>query len=163
MEARRNGSRVERRVRPEVDLERLAEDESTINDVRDRVYSRFEKALTAVDSDESWSDRCDRTNEMAALAVLLKTTHEAVKRIGELEKAVNLIRQHQEDETPAKDWYTVSELAGILGKAEFTVREWCRQGRVYASKRACGRGNSQEWIVSREEVDRIRNEGLLPG
>lgn len=163
METRRNGTRVETRARPQADLEQLAEGEATIDGVRDRVYSRFEKALTAVDSGEGSPERCDRTNEMAALAVLLKTTHEAVRRIGELEKAVNLIRQHQEDEAPVKDWYTVTELAGILGKAEFTVREWCRQGRVYASKRACGRGNSQEWIVSREEVDRIRNEGLLSG
>ena len=61
-----------------------------------------------------------------------------------------------------KDWYTVAEVAEILGKAEFTVREWCRLGRVYASKRACGRGTSQEWIIAHEELTRIRNEGLLP-
>ncbi len=34
-----------------------------------------------------------------------------------------------------KDWYTVAEVAEMLGRAEFTVREWCRLGRVYASKR----------------------------
>lgn len=61
-----------------------------------------------------------------------------------------------------KDWYTVAEASEILGKAEFTVREWCRLGRVYASKRACGRGLSQEWIIAHEELTRIRNEGLLP-
>jgi hypothetical protein len=141
----------------------LADDGAAIDEVRQRVYSRFEKAIAAVDTGEGWPERCDRTNEMAALAVLLKTTHELVSRIRDLEKTVGLIRSHQEGEAPVKDWYTVAELAGILGKAEFTVREWCRQGRVYASKRACGRGNSQEWIVSREEIDRIRNEGLLPG
>ena len=65
-------------------------------------------------------------------------------------------------ERTVKDWYTVAEVSEILGKAEFTVREWCRLGRVYASKRACGRGNSQEWIIAHEELTRIRNEGLLP-
>jgi len=61
-----------------------------------------------------------------------------------------------------KDWYTVRELAEILERSEFTVREWCRLGRIFASKRACGRGNSKEWIVSAEELCRIQNEGLLP-
>ncbi len=61
-----------------------------------------------------------------------------------------------------KDWYTTTELAQQLGKAEFTVREWCRLGRVRAEKRQCGRGASQEWIVSHQELTRIRNEGLLP-
>ena len=61
-----------------------------------------------------------------------------------------------------KDWYTVAEVAEMLGRAEFTVREWCRLGRVYASKRECGRGCAKEWIISHEELTRIRNEGLLP-
>ena len=61
-----------------------------------------------------------------------------------------------------KEWYTVAEVAQILGKAEFTVREWCRNGRVWASKRQCGRGNTKEWIISHEELTRIQNEGLLP-
>lgn len=61
-----------------------------------------------------------------------------------------------------KDWYTTSETAEVLGKAEWTVREWCRLGRVNAAKRLCGRGRSQEWIISHAEIDRIRNEGLLP-
>jgi len=61
-----------------------------------------------------------------------------------------------------KEWYTVAEVAQILGKAEFTVREWYRRGRVCASKRQCGRGNTKEWIISHEELTRIQNEGLLP-
>ena len=61
-----------------------------------------------------------------------------------------------------KDFYTTAEVAEILCKAEFTVREWCRLKRVSAEKRPCGRGNSKEWIISHEELTRIRNEGLLP-
>jgi hypothetical protein len=61
-----------------------------------------------------------------------------------------------------KEWYTPAEVARMLGRAELTVREWCRLGRVNASKRECGRGNSQEWIISHAELERIRNEGLLP-
>ena len=61
-----------------------------------------------------------------------------------------------------KDFYTTAEVGDILGKSEYTVREWCRQGRVRASKRACGRGKSKEWAVSHDELTRLRNEGLLP-
>jgi hypothetical protein len=61
-----------------------------------------------------------------------------------------------------KDSYTTGEVGKILDKSEYTAREWCRQGRVRAAKRACGRGRAKEWIVSHEELTRIRNEGLLP-
>jgi hypothetical protein len=50
----------------------------------------------------------------------------------------------------------------LLNKSEYTVREWCRQRRVRATKRACGWGDSKDWIVSHEELTRLRNEGLLP-
>ena len=62
----------------------------------------------------------------------------------------------------SKEFYSTSEVAEILGRAEFTVREWCRHGRILAEKRPCGRGRSKEWIISHDEVQRIRNEGLLP-
>jgi hypothetical protein len=39
-----------------------------------------------------------------------------------------------------KDWYSTEESARIVGKAEFTVREWCRLGRIKAEKRGSGRG-----------------------
>jgi len=91
------------------------------------------------------------------------TTHEVVNRIRELEKTVSPIWQHYEHETPAKDWHTIAEMAEILGKAEFTVREWCRRGRVCASKQAWSRRNSHEWIVSREEVDHIAMRGCCRG
>ena len=61
-----------------------------------------------------------------------------------------------------KDWYTTREVAALLEKKEFTVREWCRLGRVHAEKRQGGRGKSQEWKISHEELLRIQNEGLLP-
>jgi hypothetical protein len=61
-----------------------------------------------------------------------------------------------------KEWYATAELAEILGKAEFTIREWCRLRRVNAEKRSCGRGSTLEWIVSHEELVRIQNHGLLP-
>jgi hypothetical protein len=66
------------------------------------------------------------------------------------------------EQRTVKEWYSTAEVATLLGKAEFTVREWCRLGRVRAEKKKCGRGPSSEWIVSHAELTRVRNEGLLP-
>ena len=79
-------------------------------------------------------------------------------RLERIEAALQILVERQ----TIKDWYTTEELAKILGKAEFTVREWCRLGRVNAEKRECGRGTSREWIISHQELNRIRNDGLLP-
>jgi hypothetical protein len=62
----------------------------------------------------------------------------------------------------AKDWYTTDEVADILGKAKFTVREWCQHGRVYCRKQNTGRGMYQSWVISHEELRRIQRDGLLP-
>lgn len=61
-----------------------------------------------------------------------------------------------------KEFYSTREVAELLNKAEFTVREWCRHGRVLAEKRMTGRGRSKEWMISHDEVVRIQNEGLYP-
>jgi hypothetical protein len=61
-----------------------------------------------------------------------------------------------------KDWYSTEEVARLLGKAEFTVREWCRLGRVRAEKKGSGRGKYQAWVLSHQELLRVQREGLLP-
>ena len=66
------------------------------------------------------------------------------------------------DREQSKEFYSTREVAQIIGRAEFTVREWCRLGRILAEKRRCGRGSSKEWMISNDELQRIRNEGLLP-
>jgi hypothetical protein len=60
-----------------------------------------------------------------------------------------------------KDWYTTEEFARLVGKADFTVREWCRHGRVRAEKRMSGRGAFPAWVVSHAELLRYQREGLL--
>src|SRR5258707_1206427 len=61
-----------------------------------------------------------------------------------------------------KDWYSTAEVGALLGKAEFTVREWCRNHRIKAQKRKSGRGAFPSWTIAREEILRIEREGLLP-
>ena len=66
------------------------------------------------------------------------------------------------DRQTIKDWYTTEEFARILGRAEFTVREWCRLGRIRAEKRKSGRGAFATWVISHDEILRYQREGLLP-
>ncbi len=67
------------------------------------------------------------------------------------------------DQKMIREWYTTEEFAGRVGKAEFTVREWCRHGRIHAEKRKSGRGASCSWAISHDELLRYQREGLLPG
>lgn len=66
------------------------------------------------------------------------------------------------DQRTIKDWYSPEDVAAILGKQPYTVREWCRFGRVNARKRPTGRGDAKEWEISHEEIERIKSHGLLP-
>ena len=69
----------------------------------------------------------------------------------------DLIRQRN-----VQEWYTTDQVAAILGKAKFTVREWCRHGRINCRKQGSGRGTYMSWVISHEELLRIQREGLLP-
>ena len=83
---------------------------------------------------------------------------EVLSRLTKIESLLNsLVEQRM-----VKEWYSTADVAKLLGKAEFTVREWCRQGRIRAQKKQCGRGLASEWMIAHEELTRIRNEGLLP-
>jgi hypothetical protein len=61
-----------------------------------------------------------------------------------------------------KDFYSTEDVANIVNREAYTVREWCRYGRLRAIKRSCGRGNSPEWSIPQDELIRYQNEGLLP-
>jgi hypothetical protein len=80
------------------------------------------------------------------------------ERLEKIEALLVVLVERQQ----VKDWYTVEELAVMLGKACFTVREWARHGRVRAEKKLSGRGAHAEWRVSHQEYLRIQRDGLLP-
>jgi hypothetical protein len=78
--------------------------------------------------------------------------------LGEIKSLLACLVQREQ----VKEWYTTAEVGAVVGRAEYTVREWCRQGRIAARKKPCGRGRGGEWLISNEELARLRNEGLLP-
>ena len=61
-----------------------------------------------------------------------------------------------------RQWYSVDEFARIVGRSEFTCREWCRLRRIAAGKKASGRGKHASWAISHAELQRYQREGLLP-
>jgi hypothetical protein len=83
---------------------------------------------------------------------------EIEERLSKIEALLLVLLQKQ----AVKEWYTTEEFAQVVGKAEFTVREWCRHGRVRAEKRNSGRGAFPAWVVSHQELLRYQREGLLP-
>ncbi len=86
------------------------------------------------------------------------STDEVLTRLAHIETLLAALVEQR----TVKEWYSTAEVAARLGRAEFTVREWCRLGRVCAEKKKSGRGPASEWIISHAELTRVRNEGLLP-
>jgi hypothetical protein len=54
-----------------------------------------------------------------------------------------------------KDWYTVAEVAELVKRAIWTIRNACREGRIKAEK-----GPDGQWRIPRDELVNIQNRGL---
>lgn len=74
-----------------------------------------------------------------------------------LERIELLLKQ-----TTAKSYYTVDELAELVKRAPFTVRQWCNLGRIRAERSMTQTGPSLRWAISHDEYLRFQREGLLP-
>ena len=87
---------------------------------------------------------------------MIEDLTEVVERLSRIEAVLQTLVQ----EKAVKDWYSTAEIAALVDKAEYTVREWCRQKRLLASKKPYSRGAHPEWLISHAELVRFRNEGL---
>jgi transposase len=83
---------------------------------------------------------------------------EVIRRLTAIEEGVRTLVEQR----TVRDYYSIAEFSKIVGRSEFTCREWCRLGRVKGLKKRNGRGHSFEWVVSHEELLRFQREGLLP-
>src|SRR5439155_10992560 len=118
-----------------------------------------------------WEERMDRARTSPPEPETLGTGEARIQEGGEAPRAGTLaevlallrevrdllLRQHQ-----VRDFYTTDQAAEVLRRAPWTVREWCRLGRINAQKRRCGRGRSLEWVIPHDELLRVQKEGLLP-
>ena len=83
---------------------------------------------------------------------------DVVTRLQAIEETLKtLVENHT-----VRDWYSTDQLSKLVGKSEFTVREWCRHGRIKGEKRLSGRGAIPAWVISHAELLRYQREGLLP-
>lgn len=81
-----------------------------------------------------------------------------IERLERIEAAITVLIEQR----TVKDWYKTEEAAKILGLAEFTVRNYCRLGRIRGEKKTSGRGKFQSWVISHDELMRVQREGILP-
>ncbi len=102
--------------------------------------------------DENRLERRELINEICNLK----------ERVAELEQVIAELRDLLLTQKTVKESYDTKEVANILGRKPYTVREWCRLQRINAYKAQCGRGSEEEWRISHDELLRIQNEGLLP-
>lgn len=89
--------------------------------------------------------------ELVNLAYQVAIMGEQLGRLLEFQSGPRLARQA----------YTVEEAAKLLNRSSYTVREHCRYGRIIATKREERRGGAAVWSISAEEVQRIKDNGLL--
>lgn len=80
------------------------------------------------------------------------------QRLENIEAMLVILVERQKE----RGWYTTREFARLAGKSEFTIREYCRLGRLKADKRQSGRGAYPQWVLSHDELERYRKNGLLP-
>src|SRR5262245_3846186 len=109
--------------------------------------------LTEIDLNRDENALEDRVTEAVS-----KCLQPLAERMSRLEESMLLLVEQK----VVKDWYEVAEAAERLAKRPFTVREWCRHGRIRAEKRKSGRGAHPSWVISHAELLRYQREGLLP-
>jgi excisionase family DNA binding protein len=86
---------------------------------------------------------------MDALAERLE---EVIARLQAIETELH----HLREERTVKEWYGTAEVATVLNRSDYTVREWCRKRQIPAEKTSNGR----DWIVSHETLVRLKNREL---
>jgi hypothetical protein len=83
-------------------------------------------------------------------------------QLNRIEALLERLVQEREQPREVRSSYSVAEVAEMVGRCEYVVRGWCRDGRVNATKRQERRGGAELWVITATEVLRYKNEGLLP-
>jgi excisionase family DNA binding protein len=82
---------------------------------------------------------------------------EILNALSQIKSRLDALESKQE--TSPKKWYTPDELAETLRRKPYTVREWCRNGRIRSEKDTY----TGKRRIPVEEVNRLMaGGGLLP-
>lgn len=108
------------------------------------------------------SNQSQSSDSDARIESLESSVNELASRLARIESVLCDLHELVTNRQTVKESYTTQEVAKILDKKAYTVREWCRLQRVNALKAMCGRGCEEEWRITHDELLRIQNEGLLP-
>jgi len=74
---------------------------------------------------------------------------ELLRRLDAIDRHIGLSR--------AKEFYTVAEVAELVHRTPYTVRQWCARGQIRANRIRYGR--TGEWRIPHEELTRIEKDG----
>ena len=85
-----------------------------------------------------------------------------IEKVDRIESLIAALAEQLPAASTAKEYYSTSEFAERVGRAEYTCRQWCLNERITAIKAAAGRGRFGEWLIAHDELERYLNEGLLP-
>ena len=111
---------------------------------------------SAVDFGEQGRDYGDKNG--STLQRVLGMLQIFDRRLDHLESLLAEVSRNVSCPKSEKEWYSTTELAELLGKKDFTIREkWCNQGRIECEKDP----DSGKWRIPAEEVHRLQNGGGL--
>jgi hypothetical protein len=81
------------------------------------------------------------------------------QRLDQIEKMLHAVLDLLEGLASHKAHLTTAQAAKRLGKAEFTIQQYCRQGILKAEKSNALRGPYATWVIPYDEVCRFEREG----
>ena len=64
------------------------------------------------------------------------------ERLEKIERLLCVLVERQQ----VQKWYSTQEFSRATGKAEFTIREYCRLGRLQAERKVSGRGPHRAYV-----------------
>jgi len=54
---------------------------------------------------------------------------------------------------------TTEEAASLCGRSPYTIRSWIKKGRLSGAKKIAGTGPKGKWIIPRESLTKLLEEG----